>query len=60
MSHPDNVPSTSSAQRGFEVLDAAHLDARAGLETAAARLLIGKLTEEQLDAALDVASMTHP
>ena len=28
MSHPDNVPSTSSAQRGFEVLDAEHLTGR--------------------------------
>lgn len=44
------VSSMSTGVLTFGKVDtAAHLDARAGLETAAARLLIGKLTEEQLD-----------
>ncbi|GAA1336099.1 benzoate 1,2-dioxygenase electron transfer component BenC [Kocuria palustris] len=57
---PDEVDSSTSAEQAVSSMEtgvlkfgkvdtAAHLDARAGLETAAARLLIGKLTEEQLD-----------
>lgn len=56
----DQVDSSTAAEEAVSSMEtgvlkfgkvdtAAHLDARAGLETAAARLLIGQLTEEQLD-----------
>ena len=38
MSHSDTVPSTSSDQGGFEVLDAEHLDARLNAVRDALRL----------------------
>jgi len=38
MSHSESVPSTSSAHRGFEVLDAEHLDARLSAVREALRL----------------------
>ena len=38
MSHSESVPSTSSAHRGFEVLDAEHLDARLSAIREALRL----------------------